>query len=261
MSCGTRSGDSGNWAACSAAPPASCRASTSSAKAVGYDCQHGLQFKTSQLRGVPARTLEGIEKYLASGIFKGIGPHVARKLVRAFGEQGCDVIGHEPVRLLSLEGSSPERKEQVTRAWTVNKVVHEIMVFLQTRGVGSAGAVRIYKTYGEQAFQRKVSGLTTRLTGEFKGTRIFPRLVLCGRNKPLELRHALQKMFTPLSQRDLLAHPLSRTEEVAHFINDSAKTLRGVKALEAQRRIIPLLDTAVILLNGVTPPSSLSSQF
>ena len=58
-------------------------------------------------------------------------------------------------------------------------------------------------------------------------------------------------MLTPLSQRDRLAHPLSRPEEVAHFINDSAKALCGVKVLKAQRWIIPLLDTAVILLNGV----------
>jgi len=68
------------------------------------DRQHGLQFKTEHLRVVPPTTLEGIEKYLGSGMVKGIGPHFARKLVRAFGEQVFEVIEQEPQRLLELEG-------------------------------------------------------------------------------------------------------------------------------------------------------------
>ena len=118
------------------------------------DRQHGLQFKTQQLRVVPPTTLEGIEKYLGSGMVKGIGPHFARKLVRAFGELVFDVIEQEPERLLELEGIGPKRKERVTSAWAEQKVVREIMVFLQSHGVGTARAVRIYKTYGEQAVER-----------------------------------------------------------------------------------------------------------
>jgi exodeoxyribonuclease V alpha subunit len=118
------------------------------------DRQHGLQFKSRDLRVVPPTTLEGIEKYLGSGMVKGIGPHFARKLVRAFGEQVFDVIEREPERLLELEGIGPKRKERVTSAWAEQKVVREIMVFLQSHGVGTARAVRIYKTYGEQAVER-----------------------------------------------------------------------------------------------------------
>jgi len=118
------------------------------------DRQHGLQFKTQQLRVVPPTTLEGIEKYLGSGMVKGIGPHFARKLVRAFGERVFDVIEQEPERLLELEGIGPKRKERVTSAWAEQKVVREIMVFLQSHGVGTARAVRIYKTYGDQAVER-----------------------------------------------------------------------------------------------------------
>jgi len=118
------------------------------------DRQHGLQFKTQQLRVVPPTTLEGIEKYLGSGMVKGIGPHFARKLVRAFGEQVFDVIEQEPERLLELEGIGPKRKERVTKAWAEQKVVREIMVFLQSHGVGTARAVRIYKTYGDSAVER-----------------------------------------------------------------------------------------------------------
>jgi exodeoxyribonuclease V alpha subunit len=118
------------------------------------DRQHGLQFKTRHLRVVPPTTLEGIEKYLGSGMVKGIGPHFARKLVRAFGEQVFDVIEREPQRLLELEGIGPKRKERVTSAWAEQKVVREIMVFLQSHGVGTARAVRIYKTYGDAAVER-----------------------------------------------------------------------------------------------------------
>ena len=118
------------------------------------DRQHGLQFKTQHLRVVPPTTLEGIEKYLGSGMVKGIGPHFARKLVRAFGEQVFDIIEQEPDRLLALEGIGPKRKERVTSAWAEQKVVREIMVFLQSHGVGTARAVRIYKTYGDHAVER-----------------------------------------------------------------------------------------------------------
>ena len=118
------------------------------------DRQHGLQFKTQHLRVIPPSTLEGIEKYLGSGMVKGIGPHFAKKLVRAFGAQVFDIIEQEPDRLLELEGIGPKRKERVTTAWAEQKVVREIMVFLQSHGVGTARAVRIYKTYGDRAVER-----------------------------------------------------------------------------------------------------------
>jgi exodeoxyribonuclease V alpha subunit len=118
------------------------------------DRQHGLQFKARSLRVIPPSTLDGIEKYLGSGMVKGIGPHFARKLVGAFGERVFDVIEDSPDRLLELEGIGPKRKERVTRAWAEQKVIREIMVFLQSHGVGTARAVRIYKTYGEEAVEK-----------------------------------------------------------------------------------------------------------
>jgi exodeoxyribonuclease V alpha subunit len=115
------------------------------------DREHGLQFRADQLRVVPPTTLEGIEKYLGSGMVKGIGPHFARKLVRAFGEAVFDVIETAPERLEALEGIGPKRRERVSAAWAEQKVIREIMVFLQSHGVGTSRAVRIYKTYGDEA--------------------------------------------------------------------------------------------------------------
>lgn len=115
------------------------------------DRQHGVQFKAKQLQVILPTTLDGIEKYLGSGMVKGIGPHFAKKLVKAFGEQVFDVIEQTPERLLALPGIGEKRKAQVTAAWSEQKAIREIMVFLQSYGVGTARAVRIYKTYGDDA--------------------------------------------------------------------------------------------------------------
>ena len=118
------------------------------------DRTHGLQFKTARLYVVPPTTLEGIEKYLGSGMVKGIGPHFAKKLVRAFGEQVFDVIEQNPERLTDLVGIGPKRQQNVVAAWAEQKAIRQIMVFLHANGVGTARAVRIYKTYGDQAVQQ-----------------------------------------------------------------------------------------------------------
>ncbi|MFE8032854.1 ATP-dependent RecD-like DNA helicase [Thiohalocapsa marina] len=115
------------------------------------DRQHGLQFRADQLQIVPPGTLEGIEKYLGSGMVKGIGPHFARTLVRAFGEAVFDVIETTPERLEELPGIGRTRRARISAAWAEQKVIREIMVFLQSHGVGTARAVRIYKTYGDAA--------------------------------------------------------------------------------------------------------------
>ncbi len=118
------------------------------------DRTHGVQFKAHELRVVPPSTVEGIEKYLGSGMVKGIGPHFAKKLVQAFGEAVFDIIEHTPDRLTELEGIGPKRRERITGAWAEQKVIRAIMVFLQSHGVGTARAVRIYKTYGDAAIER-----------------------------------------------------------------------------------------------------------
>lgn len=115
------------------------------------DLQHGLQFKARFLRTSTPTSLVGIEKYLASGMIRGVGPVYARKLVRAFGEQVFDIIEREPARLREVEGVGPVRAARITDAWTEQRAVRDIMVFLHGHGVGTARAVRIFKTYGTAA--------------------------------------------------------------------------------------------------------------
>lgn len=117
------------------------------------DRTHGQQFRARFLRSSLPTSVEGIEKYLASGMVRGIGPAYARKIVKAFGERVFDVIETEPDRLLAIGGIGPVRAGRITAAWAEQKVVREIMVFLHSHGVGTARAVRIYKTYGADAVQ------------------------------------------------------------------------------------------------------------
>ena len=115
------------------------------------DARHGRQFSATQLHSVPPTTLEGIEKYLASGMIKGVGEHYAKRLIKAFGEAVFDVIDQEPKRLYALPGMGKKRCKQIITSFAEHKVVRDIMVFLQSHGIGSARAVRIYKTYGDTA--------------------------------------------------------------------------------------------------------------
>lgn len=118
------------------------------------DKKHGLQFKAAELCIVPPSSLEGIQKYLGSGMVKGIGPHFAKKLVNAFGDKVFDVIENTPERLANLEGIGDKRQTQIITAWKEQKSIRNIMVFLQTHGIGTARAFRIYKTYGDSACER-----------------------------------------------------------------------------------------------------------
>ena len=102
---------------------------------------HGQQFKTRFLRTSAPTTTEGIEKYLGSGMIRGIGPVYAKKLIRAFGAKVFDVIEAEPDRLREVTGIGPMRAMRITDAWAEQKIVREIMVFLHSHGVGTARAV------------------------------------------------------------------------------------------------------------------------
>jgi exodeoxyribonuclease V alpha subunit len=117
------------------------------------DHTHGQQFRARFLRTSTPSSVEGIEKYLASGMIRGIGPVYAKKMVKAFGEMVFDIIEAEPDRLRTVDGIGPLRAKRITAAWAEQKIVREIMVFLHSHGVGTARAVRIYKTYGIDAIQ------------------------------------------------------------------------------------------------------------
>jgi exodeoxyribonuclease V alpha subunit len=117
------------------------------------DHTHGQQFKARFMRTSAPTSIDGIEKYLGSGMIRGIGPVYAKKMVKAFGEKVFDIIEAEPERLREVTGIGLVRAKRITDAWAEQKIIREIMVFLHSNGVGTARAVRIYKTYGVDAIQ------------------------------------------------------------------------------------------------------------
>ena len=112
---------------------------------------HGMQFRALFLQVTAPTSLEGIERYLGSGMIKGIGPHFAKRLVKTFGDTVFDVIEKTPERLREVEGIGQVRLKRITAGWADQKAIREIMVFLQSHGIGTSRSVRIFKTYGADA--------------------------------------------------------------------------------------------------------------
>ncbi len=117
------------------------------------DRNHGKQFKADFLKSLPPDTLEGIERYLGSGLIKGIGAHFAKRLVSAFGDKVFEVIENKPDLLSTVDGIGKIRAQSICANWQDQKIIREIMVFLQSHGVGTTSATRIYKTYREKAIE------------------------------------------------------------------------------------------------------------
>jgi exodeoxyribonuclease V alpha subunit len=107
------------------------------------DREHGLQFRASHVTTTQPTTVEGIEKYLGSGMIRGIGPTYARALVAAFGEAVFDLIEQQPDRLREVAGIGVKRAARIVAGWADQKAIREIMLFLHANGVGTSRAVRI----------------------------------------------------------------------------------------------------------------------
>ena len=115
------------------------------------DPNHGVQFQARQLAVSPPDSLEGIRRYLGSGRVHGVGPKMAKRLVKAFGDDVFEIIENEPERLVEVPGIGPKRAKSLSEGFKDQKAVRDIMVFLQTHGLGSSRAARIYRTYGADA--------------------------------------------------------------------------------------------------------------
>ncbi len=115
---------------------------------------HGLQFQAKTLNLTTPNTLAGIEKYLSSGLIKGIGPFFAKKIIDLFGLKVFDIIEETPEQLLQVPGIGSKRYQKILATWASQKEVRKIVMFLNEHGIGTARAVRIYKTYKEQAITK-----------------------------------------------------------------------------------------------------------
>ncbi|OSY49350.1 ATP-dependent RecD-like DNA helicase [Streptomyces fradiae ATCC 10745 = DSM 40063] len=115
----------------------------------GSHPQYGRQFTVENYTTLLPATIQGIRRYLGSGLIKGIGPRMADRITEHFGTDTLDVIEHEPQRLVEVPGLGPKRTRMIGAAWEEQKAIKEVMVFLQGVGVSTSIAVRIYKQYGD----------------------------------------------------------------------------------------------------------------
>ena len=117
------------------------------------DSTHGLQLSATFLESTPPTSREGIEKYLGSGMVKGIGPIYAKKMVERFGENVLAIIEKSSAELEAIDGIGPERRRRIKAAWNEQRSIRAIIIFLHSNGVSTSRAVRIFKTYGDDSIE------------------------------------------------------------------------------------------------------------
>lgn len=113
--------------------------------------QYGQQFKIASYQTVYPSSVEGMRRYLGSGLIKGVGPVTAKRIVSHFGAEALSIIETEPERLREVEGLGPKRAGLIVKAWQEQREIHNVMLFLQSHSVGTGYAVKIWKKYGQQA--------------------------------------------------------------------------------------------------------------
>ncbi|MDX1662718.1 MAG: ATP-dependent RecD-like DNA helicase [Candidatus Promineifilaceae bacterium] len=115
--------------------------------------EYGRQFQAEQCEQSLPATTEGIRRYLGSGMIRGVGRVMAERIVERFGEETLEIIDDEPERLRDIPGIGPKRVSNIKKAWDEQKAIKDVMIFLQSHGVSTSLAIKIYKKYGDEALE------------------------------------------------------------------------------------------------------------
>ncbi|NLI77626.1 MAG: ATP-dependent RecD-like DNA helicase [Candidatus Riflebacteria bacterium] len=208
--------------------------------------QFGVQFHAFRYTTLKPATLKGIEKYLGSGMIKGIGPVTARRLVATFGLETLDVIERQGDRLTECPGIGPSRAERIALGWAQQKAVQDVMIFLQGHGISPAYAVRIFRSFGSDAVRKvaedpyvlayEISGIgfktADKIAAEFGITGTDPRRVRAG--LMYLMRGALDEGHLFLSQEDLAR----QAREIMQFDSDEAVEAATATLLTEERLLL-----------------------
>ncbi|MGD0234324.1 MAG: ATP-dependent RecD-like DNA helicase [Syntrophorhabdales bacterium] len=206
--------------------------------------RYGEQFKITSYESIIPATIAGIERYLSSGLIKGIGPVMAQRLVAKFGEETLDVISHDIERLREVEGFADKRIEMIKKAWEEQKEIRQVMVFLQGYGVSPAYATKIFKQYGREAIA-VVRENPYRLAEEVFGIgfltadKIAEKLGI-SKDSPLRAKAGIQHVLHQLSDEGHTFYPFKPLMvECAKILGiEEATLLDAFEAAAAERKIV-----------------------
>ena len=212
----------------------------------------GLQFKARSLRCLPPHSREGIERFLASGMVKGIGPEYAKRIVQAFGERTLEVIDRSPAFLREVKGIGEKRLALIRQSWNEQKGVRDLMIFLQSHGMGGARAMRIHRTYGDQAIAL-IRANPYRLAADIWGVGFhtadeLARKLGIAPDAPERARAALLHALRELGNDGHVGFPEDAVADKVVELT-SIPTLKAREAIEAERQ-----TGAVVRENRFNPP-------
>ncbi len=196
----------------------------------------GRQFRAELATELKPASAAALEKYLGSGLIRGVGPKTARKIVRHFGASTLDVFEHDIDRLLEVPGIAKKKLAAIKEAWHEHRAIRDVMMFLQSHGISTLFAVRIYREYGDRAIAM-VSSDPYRLARDFYGIGFFSAD-----------RVALSIGFAPDSGMRIAAairHVLSASREQGHCFLYQEQIITQVNELldlRLDERIPPLLE-------------------
>ncbi len=206
--------------------------------------KYGEQFQVDRYETVTPSTLLGIERYLGSGLIKGIGPVFAKRLVDAFGLDTLAVIDAQPQRLLEVEGIGPVRHERICRAWNEQREIRQVMLFLQGHGVSPAYAVKIFKHYGQESIA-VVKDDPYRLAQDiygigFKTADGIAQKLGVPKDSPGRAQAGVVHVLNELTEKGHLYYPKQGLlEECAEILEVEAPAVEAaIQALHGQDRIV-----------------------
>ena len=175
------------------------------------DREHGQQFKADELKTTHPASAEGIEKYLASGAIRSIGPKLAAKIVALYQERTLEIFEQAPDFLLHIHGIGQGRLQRIRQSWQEQKEVRKIILFLTEHGITSGRAIRIYRTYGQESIA-KIKENPYQLADDIRGIGFKTADELAARlgidpNSPYRARAAVRYTLQDLASQGHCGYP------------------------------------------------------
>ena len=208
--------------------------------------KYGRQFLATQAEEKKPASTAALEKYLGSGLIKGVGPKTAKKIVNYFKKQTLDIFEKDIQRLVEVPGIAQKKLEMISHAWTEHRAIREVMMFLQSHGISTLFAVRIYKEYGDNAIEY-VSENPYRLASDFYGIGFFSADKI-----------ALSMGIAPDSQQRIMAainHVLAASRNFGHCylifaqINDDVKELLDLNVEHLLSGLITFMENDGLIMS------------